>query len=95
MRVAALVAVAIGASSSGLEINNNSTDATIEETPATAYFPIDDNREPAQGLYNDASVVSMLNSFGGIRDLSLAFSSIRGINTKKSNIFHYALSKLF
>ena len=44
-----------------LFLNNNSTDATIVQTPATTYLPFDDNSETEQGLYN--YVVSILVNY--------------------------------
>ena len=44
-----------------LFLYNNSTNAIIIQTPVTLYLPIDDQGEPAQGVYNYASVVGMLN----------------------------------
>ena len=43
-------------------------------TPATAYLPIDEEGEPAQGLYNYASVVGMLNYLQGHSRIDISFA---------------------
>ena len=48
-----------------LFFDTNSPTSTIVHTPATAYLPIDDNGEPALGLYNYASIVGMLDYLQG------------------------------
>ena len=48
-----------------LFLDKNSPTSTIVRTPATAYLPIDDDGEPALGIYNYASVVGMLNYLQG------------------------------
>ena len=57
-----------------LFLNNNTTAATIVRTPATTYLPIDEEGESGIGIYNYASVVSMLNYLQDHSHIDITFA---------------------
>ena len=57
-----------------LFLDNSNKGSTTVRTPATAYLPIDDEGELAQGLYNYASVVGMLNYLQGHSRIDITFA---------------------
>ena len=56
-----------------LFLDTNNPTSTIVHTPATTYCPVDDNREPAQGLCDYVSVVGMLNYLQGHSRINITF----------------------
>ena len=57
-----------------LFLDKNSSTSTIVRTSATVYLPIDDDGEPALGIYYYASVVGMLNYLQGHSRIDIPFA---------------------